>query len=68
MVNIGMLHLVLYERKDGRTGQLIFVCDQRTFDKWEDADIVAKMISQSNNCRAWVAAIERPSRVELVKK
>lgn len=56
-----MIHIVLYERSTPKG--LIFVVYHETFENWEDADLLAKRTAHQYNCRAWVAAIEKPIQI-----
>ena len=60
-----LLYIVIYEQIVN--GKLEFIAASQTYDAWEDADIAAKATALTNKCRAWVAGIGRPARIELAK-
>jgi hypothetical protein len=61
-----MLFIVLYETKDV-LGKHRFGLSPHAYDTWEEADAKAKQQAAITKKRAWVAQIDRPNLIELVK-
>ena len=59
------LYIVLYELRT--LGKHSFAAQSKTYENWLDADKAAKDAAIGLKVRAWVAAIERPNLIELVK-